>query len=124
MVTHTCCKKICNHPRNLTDEQIIQIGKNKGIIGVCLYSTFLKEQGIATVKDVVQHIKHIVDLIGIDHVAIGTDFDGFDKNLSPRNIKKVNDIYKILEELRKENFSEEEIQKISSGNVLNMFAFL
>lgn len=77
--SHASSRAMCNHPRNLTDDQLCALAQAGGVAQVTLYHGFLRleEEGIpATVKDGVRHLMHMIDVAGIDHVGIGTDFDG------------------------------------------------
>ena len=74
--SHSSCRSLCDHTRNLTDEQMRALAESGGVAQVCLYSGFLKKGGGATVHDAVRHIMHMIDVMGIEHVGIGSDFDG------------------------------------------------
>ncbi len=78
--SHTASRALCNHPRNLTDEQLRALAEKGGVAQVTLYHGFLRsdedEHGPATIDDAVDHLMHLIDVAGIDHVGIGTDFDG------------------------------------------------
>ena len=74
--SHSSCRSLCDVPRNLTDQQLLDLAKKGGVAQITLYHGFLKANGQASVLDAVDHINHAVDLMGIEHVGIGTDFDG------------------------------------------------
>lgn len=77
--SHASSRAMCNHPRNLTDDQLRALAQVGGVAQVTLYHGFLRleEEGIpATITDGVRHLMHMIDVAGIDHVGIGTDFDG------------------------------------------------
>ena len=77
--SHASSRALCNHPRNLTDDQLRALAKAGGVAQVTLYHGFLRldDDGIpATINDGVRHLMHFIDVAGIDHVGIGTDFDG------------------------------------------------
>lgn len=74
--SHSSSRALCDHTRNLTDEQIRALASSGGVAQVCLYSGFLKKGGNATIDDAVRHIMHMIDVMGVDHVGIGSDFDG------------------------------------------------
>ena len=74
--SHSSSRALCDHTRNLTDEQMRALADADGVAQVCLYSGFLKKGGGATVEDAVRHIMHMIDVMGITHVGIGSDFDG------------------------------------------------
>ncbi|MFP3360557.1 membrane dipeptidase, partial [Planococcus sp. SIMBA_143] len=85
-----------DHQRNLTDEQLVALKENGGVIGIVFYPEFLTDSGGATISDVVDHIDHAVKIMGVDHVAIGSDFDGAEL---PNDIKDSSEIGKIKEAL-------------------------
>lgn len=74
--SHSSSWALCDHTRNLTDEQMRALAQSGGVAQVCMYSGFLKSDGEATVDDALRHIMHMIDVMGIDHVGIGSDFDG------------------------------------------------
>ena len=74
--SHSSSRALCDQTRNLTDEQIRALASSGGVAQVCLYSGFLKKGGNATIDDAVRHIMHMIDVMGVDHVGIGSDFDG------------------------------------------------
>ncbi len=74
--SHSSSRALCDHTRNLTDEQMRALAASGGVAQVCLYSGFLKKGGNATVDDAVHHIMHMIDVMGVGHVGIGSDFDG------------------------------------------------
>jgi membrane dipeptidase len=85
------------------------------------YEEFIKNNNIdkGTVSTLVDHIEHAVNLVGIDHVGLGSDFDGIGE--LPEGIKDVSSYPNIIYELLKRNYSEEDIQKICSGNLLRVW---
>ena len=117
IASHCCAKAIRNHPRNLTDEQIIALAKNGGVCQICLYKNFLTDLPIATIENAIEHIKHIVNLVGINHVGIGSDFDGGGEILG---CLASNELINITKALIKHGFSDEDIAKILGGNFLRV----
>lgn len=113
--SHSSCKALCNHPRNLTDEQIKALAIKGGVIQVTMYSGFLCEDGEATIADFIEHLEHAIKIAGIDHVGIGTDFDGDGKVIGCSSASQLRSI--TIELLRK-GYKEEDIEKIWSGNWL------
>ena len=118
--SHTCAHALNPHRRNLTDEQLKAIAEKGGVIGVAFVPEFLSvNQKDATIETVVSHIKHIVDVVGIDHVAFGSDFDGMSW---PNYVEKLSDassfgnIYAILEGI----YFKEDLEKISYRNWLRV----
>lgn len=78
MASHSCARALCDHPRNLTDEQLRALFHAGGYVGVNFYPVFLKESGQATVDDLIDHIAYMCDLGGERCVGLGSDFDGID----------------------------------------------
>lgn len=122
IATHSGVERLAHHRRNLTDRQITEIGKQKGMIGVPIVNAFLREDGNATSEDMVNHIIHIANLIGIDHVGIGTDFDGLVKDSEyTKDIHTIKDIRILEEKMRARGFQEEEIVKVMGQNYVHFF---
>ncbi len=116
IATHSNSYKLCPCDRNLKDDQIKEIGKKDGIIGICLYKNFLTKNEESNIEDVVNHIEYMANLIGIDHIGIGTDFDGINKKDLPLGIKNARDISKIYDEMQKRGFKKQEIIKVMGEN--------
>src|SRR5690606_20870976 len=76
IATHSNARALADHPRNLTDEQLRAIASTGGIVGVNFHSRFLVSGRPATLADVVKHVMHLVRVAGVEHVAIGSDFEG------------------------------------------------
>lgn len=162
IASHSNARALCNNPRNLSDEMLLALKSNGGVIQVCILSAYVKKmpanperdaamrawrekysnfeslpeetaaiarnewveidrnhpQEMATVADMVDHIDHIVKLIGIDHVGIGTDFDG---GGGLADCYDVSELGNITLELVKRGYSQQQISKIWSGNFLRVF---
>jgi microsomal dipeptidase-like Zn-dependent dipeptidase len=112
--SHSSVMALCNHDRNLTDDQLRALAKNGGVIQICIYGGYLNnDEKVASVDDVVKHIDHAVKVAGIDHVGIGSDFDGGGGVLG---CKGDNDLINITVKLIEKGYSEEDIRKIWGGN--------
>ena len=112
--SHSSVRALCDHDRNLTDEQLRALAKNGGVIQICIYGGYLnKDAKTASVDDVVRHIDHAVKVAGIDHVGIGSDFDGGGGVLGCAGD---NDMINITVKLIEKGYSEEDIRKIWGGN--------
>lgn len=90
--SHSNCKHVCNHKRNLTDSQILAVKNRNGLIGLNMYSTFLTDDDFCTLNDLIRHVEHLLKLLGTDCICFGCDFDGCDK--LPREIENVTDMQK------------------------------
>lgn len=120
VATHSCCYNLCNHSRNLKDDQIKAIAKRGGIVGICFCSPFLNENNQATVDDIVKHISYVINLVGEDYVGIGTDFDGVKKENLVSNASSLKDINLLIEKLKDYGYSEPCINKIMGENWLRV----
>lgn len=119
IASHSCAKHICNHPRNLSDQQIKVISKLGGIIGVNFYKDFLEEdRDKANITSVVKHIKHIIHVGGIKCVCIGTDYDGMGKNNTAVGLEDNSKLVNLSNSLKNENFTDEDIDNIMWKNAL------
>lgn len=76
IATHSGCREVFDHPRNLYDEQIRSLALSGGVVGVLFYSRFLNGTDSTAADDVIRHIEHLINVGGEDVAAIGTDFDG------------------------------------------------
>jgi len=115
--SHSSCRTLCDHPRNLTDEQMKVLAHKGGVMQLCLYSGFLRKDGQATILDAIDHLNHMINVMGIDHVGIGSDFDG-DGGIT--GCESASEIINITRRLLAEGFSENDIQKIWGGNFLRV----
>ena len=105
VATHSCVNSLCEHKRNLDDSQIKQIAKMNGIIGICYYTKFLTSQGQATIEDIINNISYIKNLVGIDYVGLGSDFDGVSENELSEEIRGIQDVYKLRKKMKIEGFT-------------------
>ena len=75
--SHSSARALCDHPRNLTDEQMRALARSGGVAQVTMYHGFLRpDPEPASILDAIEHLNHMVNVMGIEHVGIGTDFDG------------------------------------------------
>lgn len=117
IASHSGVYNLRNHQRNLKDEQLKAIKKNGGVVAVVLYTNFLSDKDEVYIKDFVDHIDYIVNLIGIDHVGLGSDFDGAKM---PVDLKDASQMYKITDELIDRGYNNEDIEKILGKNILRV----
>lgn len=121
IISHGNTKKYCSHRRNYTDEQLFKLKENGGVIGICAIMPFVADNvENQNVQYMAKHIQHVRDLIGIDHVGVGFDLcyylnDEPKDNVMP-GFKTMADAENLFDELRKLDFSEEEIKKIKFDN--------
>ena len=160
IATHSCCRALCNHRRNLTDEMLQALGEKDGYVGINFYPAFLSERfltdpsdaalfdegerveaafiadpgnpvrvkaweemqdRLATlwrpgVSEIVDHIDHAVSIVGIDHVGIGSDFDGI--LVPPAGLENVSQIGRVFDEMRRRGYTGKDIDKVAGENLL------
>ena len=117
VASHSSARALCNHPRNLYDNQMKALAAKGGVAQVTLYNGFLKEVGQATIEDAITHLNHMVDVMGIEHVGIGTDFDGDGGIIG---CASASELINFTRHLLKERYSEEDIRRIWGGNFLRV----
>lgn len=117
--SHSSCRALCDHPRNLTDDQMRALAAKGGVMQVTLYHGFLVNDGEATVLDVLRHLDHAIQVMGIDHVGIGTDFDG---DGGVRGFASSSELLNFTRMLLARHYSERDIQKIWGGNFLRVMS--
>lgn len=113
VASHSNSREITNHPRNLTDEMIKALANKGGIMGLNFCPGFLHSSEIGKIEYMLEHLKHIRNIGGIDIMAMGTDFDGIDGEVEISNIGEMD---KLLYALEKNGFKEDEIEKIWHKN--------
>ncbi|MBK7499086.1 MAG: membrane dipeptidase [Ignavibacteriales bacterium] len=120
VATHSGARSIKNHTRNLYDWQIQDIANSGGVVGIVFYPPFLTSNPPADISDVIQHVDHIVNLVGVDYVAIGSDFDGIGTNvvLGLEDVSKYPDLTLALLE---HGYTEQEVAKFLGGNFKRVF---
>lgn len=115
--SHSSSRALCNHPRNLTDAQLRALAAAGGVAQATFYEGFLVESGSATIRDAVRHILHMISVAGIDHVGIGTDFDG-DGGVC--GLANAAELLNLTRRLRAEGLTEADLQKLWGGNFLRV----
>lgn len=117
--SHSSARALCDHPRNLTDDQMRALAQAGGVAQVTLYHGFLVKDDIreATILDAIEHLNHMVSVMGIEHVGIGTDFDG-DGGI--RGCASASELINFTRRLLRERYTEEQIQMIWGGNFLRV----
>ena len=158
VATHSCCRALSDHPRNMTDDMIRALASEGGVIQINFYPLFLdvgfrnilSASGImdygeavedAFIKDpsdpdkrsawndvqkallelprpsfkkIADHIDHVVSLVGVNHVGLGSDYDGIE--VTPDGMEDISMMPKIFDELRSRGYSEADLAKIASEN--------
>lgn len=115
--SHSSSRVLCDHPRNLTDDQMRRLAATGGVAQTTFYTGFLRTDGQASIIDAVQHLNHAVDIMGIDHVGIGTDFDG---DGGVPGIASASEVVNFTRRLLRQRYSDTDIEKIWGGNFLRL----
>jgi len=121
VVSHTAVHELCEHSRNLIDEQIDTVAESNGVVCIAFVSDFLRPNASsdadAPLSAVLDHIQYVADRVGVEHVAFGSDFDGAD---IPPEIGDVTGLDAVVEGLRDRGFGAREIELITHGNWLRV----
>ena len=121
VVSHTAAHALCPSPRNLTDAQLAEVGRSGGVVGVTFHPAFLRADGRpdpdTRVDEIVRHVRYIADLIGVDHVALGSDFDGA---VMPAELGSAAALPALLYRLRSQGFDDDALARVAAGNWLRV----
>lgn len=116
--SHSNCKALCDVPRNLTDDQLRALAKAGGVAHTTFYHGFLRSDGAtASIIDGINHLEHAIQIMGIDHIGIGTDFDG---DGGVPGMANSSELINFTIQLLRRRYSEEDIAKIWGGNWLRV----
>lgn len=119
IASHSNCKTLCSHPRNLSNEQLKALAVNGGVVGITFVPGFITSDGwqkMPPLAQLINHFTYAIDIAGIDHVGIGSDFDGGGDLL-----KDAGEFVKIAEGLSEHGYTDEEIRKVLGENHLRVF---
>ena len=122
VATHSCCRALCSHRRNLTDDMLRALADVDGYVGINFYPYFLtdsyKGEGspLPGVKEIVDHIDHAVEICGINHVGIGSDFDGIE--VTPAGLEDVSKMPLVFEEMSRRGYSRDDVNRVSGANLM------
>ncbi|MBR4081623.1 MAG: dipeptidase [Clostridia bacterium] len=119
MASHSCCRALCDHPRNLTDAQLKLMIREGSYVGVNFYPWFLSDSGKADIRRIAEHIDHICQLGGEKIVGFGSDFDGIE--CVPEGLEHAGKLPALLTELRIRGYSEAAIEGIAGQNLLDYY---
>ena len=117
--SHSSSRALCDHPRNLTDDQMRALAKAGGVAQTTIYHGFLRSEGEATVLDAIAHLEHAIRIMGIEHVGIGTDFDG---DGGVRGLNDSSEIINFTRMLLAKRYNKADIQRIWGGNFMRVMA--
>jgi membrane dipeptidase len=134
IASHSSCRALTNVSRNLTDNMLKALAQNRGVVMINFYNGFInteyarpgapapaKPVNTATMEMLIQHFEHAIKVAGIDHVGIGSDFDGVDGML-PGGMEDVSKLPAITYELLKRGYSDADVKKVLGGNMLRVMA--
>ena len=129
--SHSSCRAITDHPRNVPDDVLLRLGTNGGVLMITFVPQFLTEEYYAwfvgpkstaapevTIADVADHIEHARDVAGIGHIGLGSDFDGTDE--FPSGLDGVDGYPSLLAELASRGWSALDLAALAGGNVLRV----
>jgi membrane dipeptidase len=118
VATHSNARALCDHPRNLTDEQLRGIAATGGVVGLNFHSPFVVRGRPATLADVVRQARHLLSVAGAAHVAIGADFEG---GIRPaRGLPDATHFPELARALRSAGSSEAAVRQVFSENALRV----
>ena len=117
LCSHSSVRSLCDHPRNLRDEQMKALAEKGGVMQITAYHGFLKKDGEATIRDLMEHLDYAIRVMGIDHVGLGTDFDG---DGGVKGLADSSEMLNFTRQLLMRRYSIEDIEKIWGGNFLRL----
>ena len=115
--SHSNSRALCDVPRNITDEQMRALAAAGGVCQITLYNGFLRTDGNATITDAIRHLEHAIDIMGIEHVGLGTDFDG-DGGIP--GLADASELVNFTKALLRRRYSETDMSLIWGGNWLRV----
>ena len=121
VASHSNCRALCSHPRNLTDEMIRALAEKGGVAGLNLYGYFLSETGESRIEGMAEHIVHMLRIGGSEFPAIGTDFDGFD-GIEVLEIPGIHEMGRLWDALGKKGIPQSQIDKIQYKNAARIIS--
>ncbi|TPW34608.1 dipeptidase [Oecophyllibacter saccharovorans] len=117
--SHSCVRSLCDHPRNLDDEQLDALKESGGVLQVTAMPPFLRRGGGGDLTDLVRHIRYAVDRLGIEHVGISSDFDGGGGVAGWQNVAQCRN---VTQALKAAGFDASEIEALWGGNMMRLLA--
>ena len=116
--SHAGARAVHDHPRNVPDQVLRRVRDNGGVVMVVFYPDFLTGREVATVADVTDHIEHVAEIAGVDHVGLGSDFDGIPR--VPVGLEDVSKFPELFVELVRRGWSEADLAKLAGENILRV----
>ena len=118
LASHSCCRALRDHRRNLTDEMLKALADNSGLVGVNFYSAFLGPHEVSRTEDIVRHIRHVVDVGGEELAALGSDFDGID---CPLELEDAGHMDRLIRALEQGGFTPRQIERVCWQNAWDFY---
>ena len=119
IASHSNCRALCCHRRNLDDDMINALADNGGVVGITFVARMIDERGRASLLRVLGHLEHVAEVAGVEYVGFGSDFDGIQE--TPQDLEDVTRMPNLMEGLIRRGYSEGDIFKILGGNFLRVF---
>jgi membrane dipeptidase len=113
IASHSNCRSVCEHPRNLTDSQLVQLFRQGGMVGLTFVPHFISSKKIVMITDLLRHLEHALSLGGENHIGFGSDFDGID--LTMGDLKNAS-CYPLLVNTLLKFYKEDQVKKWLKGN--------
>jgi len=118
VATHSNARSVRNHRRNLDDEQLLAIAEKEGLVGLCYHSPFVDKKRRAELDDLWTHAAYIAELVGWDHLALGSDFDGNIRH--PRRVRSASHVPRLLARFKDQGATAENVAALAMDNFLRM----
>ncbi|NJD19365.1 MAG: peptidase, partial [Gemmatimonadetes bacterium] len=117
VATHSCAWTLCPSPRNLTDRQLDAVKASGGLVGINFHKGFLRadgdSKGPASLTEIARHARYVADRIGVEHVALGSDFDGA---VMPDDLPDVTALPAVLDALQAAGFGDADLRRVATDN--------
>ena len=123
VASHSNCRAIADHPRNLSDEMIRRLANAGGVAGLNFYGPFLGNDEESGIDQVVAHILHMIRTGGSEFPAIGTDFDGFD-GMKVMEVPDISQMERLWDAIKKAGVGERQLDKLWGGNVERILKYI